>query len=546
MADNPFHHFPGDGYTPDLTPDEVALHYANLDERADLAELTDKQSSFHVWELLQDHPDYHFLATYDGAIYTYEDGVWVPDGEQRLRELGSQLLGPVFGRNVKDELVERVRADRGIRRETFGSPPRSVAVENGLLDLQQRRLLPHAPHHKALNKLPVAYDPDATCPRWNAFIKESVENGKTDAIQEYVGYTLLEGEMPFARALLTVGGGSNGKSTFLNTIVELLGEDNTTGYSLGNLAHREDYVANMWGSLANIDADVTGGIGHGGMFKKITGGDRKVNARHLYNEPFDFHPTTKQLYSANEVPDTKVDDDAFFRRWLIVEFPVEFTKEELDGPDKDPHLEDDLADELPGILNWALDGLDRLLEQGKFTNEGEIYEKRERWKEWGDTVDKFISNHVDTDPDDDATTKHRTSDVHEAYVAYCRNELDETPESHSTLTNTLKKESGISYSSDYRFNGTKARGVKGFALTYDGDTDDVEAGDAARQSSLSQNSIINSIEDIVAEEEPIEREQVVEKVSRKGVSPDRVEHELEKLLNKKEIYQPSDNGIETT
>lgn len=349
----------------------------------------DREKAYIAWRLLQDEIDV-LAAQPSGRLYACHNGVWQNDGKQVIREHAHALMGPDFSQNIIQELVEQVRATHPRPLSAMGTPKRTVALNNGLLDLETRDLRDLEPEDYALAQVPVDYNPTADCPHWREFITESVEPTRLNAIQEYVGYTLLTGELPFARVLLLVGGGSNGKTTFLNVITELLGPENTTGFSLGDLVHSEYYVAEMHGAIANIDADVTGGIGYGGMFKKLTGSDRKVSARRPYGEPFDYHPTTKQLYAANEVPDTKVNDDAFFRRWLIIEFPTTFTAPEIPCPDKNPALEDDLLDELPGILNWALNGLGRLLQQGHFTNEGTTDDKRERWRTWGDSVERFI------------------------------------------------------------------------------------------------------------------------------------------------------------
>ena len=129
------------------------------------------------------------------------------------------------------------------------------------------------------------------------------------------------------------------------------------------------------------------------------------------------------------VPD---DDEAFWRRWLLVEFPNHYPPSE-----RDPSLRDELTtdDALSGVLNWAVRGRKRLLDQGKFTGEDRYAQaKRERWQAWGESVDKFISECVDRDPDADRLT---TSDAHRRYAAWCReNGLD--PVGQRKFTNTLK------------------------------------------------------------------------------------------------------------
>lgn len=242
----------------------------------------------------------------------------------------------------------------------------------------------------------------------------------------------------------------------------LLGSENMSHLSLYEIGRRRFAPAELFGSLANINADLSpSAIGHGGTFKMVVGDDT-ISAEKKHQDPFTFRPTAKHLYSANQVPEVDVDDRAFFRRWLIVEFPETFTDPGQPGPDKDPDLTDDLLDELPGVLNLALDGLDRLIAQERFTNEGAAEDKRRRWEEWGDTVDRFINEAVETGGDD----KHLAGDVYERYTAWCA-QHGETPESQQTLTRQLKKLDSVRYSSDFRFDGRKARGFKGLTFTAD-------------------------------------------------------------------------------
>jgi len=293
------------------------------------------------------------------------------------------------------------------------------------------------PTDYALTRLPVEYDPDATAEEWLSLVEEWAEEGHADALQEYVGYCLHIGGIPIHRALLLVGSGANGKGVFLSTVRALLGEENTSSIELQTLANERDAVAQFYGSVANIDDDLSARkLGAGlGMFKKLTSGDR-VRARHLYEEGFEFDATGKHLYAANEVPDVNVpdEDEAFWRRWLLVEFPNHYPPSQ-----RDPGLRDRLTepDVLAGVLNWAIEGWARILEQGHFTNE-EHYaaEKRARWQAWGDSVDKFIEECLSRDEDAENVS---TQQVHRRYAAWCR-ENGHDPIGQQQLTNTLKKE----------------------------------------------------------------------------------------------------------
>ena len=528
-----------------FTPEEIAV-LAGVESVSDL---NDRERAYWVTHEILMSDDVHVLAAQpDGTLFRYDDGVWTPTGDQLLREVGHRALRTEYGSNTHGEMCEQIRARRPVDRDELGTPARTVAVANGLLHLETRELTNLEPEHYALTQLPVEFDPGTEATRWEQFIDEVVEPGRREAIQEYVGYTLLVGELPIHRALMLVGEGSNGKSTFLRVVKALLGEDNITAHPLQGLAKSEHNVADLYGTVANICADLSSrGIGDGGMFKTLVGGDT-VTGRRLYQEPFSFEATAKQLYSANQVPDVEIDDEAFFRRWLLVEFPTQFTDPDKPGPDKDPGLTDELLEELPGVLNWALDGLDRLREQGHFTGEGDPLDKRDRWMSWGDSISKFIDECVDTDADG----KWRTGEVHARYAAWCRQELGEEPEAQQTLTKELKKCEGVQYG-NYRFDGSRDRGLKGFTLA-----DDVPAAhDAAgsgtedqrdpQQASLTQGQAISTVLETTRELEadrdgPVPVDDVVDTLD---MSDDRARHFLEKLLQAGELYAPETGTVRT-
>lgn len=141
-----------------------------------------------------------------------------------------------------------------------------------------------------------------------------------------------------------------------------------------------------------------------------------MRARRLYEDGFEFDAVGKHLYAANEVPDVNVpDDEAFWRRWILVEFPYHYPPSQ-----RDPDLRDRLTepDVLFGVLNCALDSWARLLEQGHFAGEEQYAQaKREHWQAWGDPVDKFISECIERDSEAENVS---TGDVHRVYTAWCR------------------------------------------------------------------------------------------------------------------------------
>lgn len=474
----------------DLSPTEV-MAWAGLGEDDDISDLDDREKAACVWELIQRTDEVHVRVRRDnGSLWAYDRGIWKPEGERALRHAARKALGSMnYGQNVLAELKAQARSDLRVEAEPdeFGLTTGTVAVENGLVDLgmaadalregddhlaaDARRDL--RPDDHALAQLPVEYDPSAEYDEWADLVAEWAEDGRADALQEYVGYCLHIGALPIHRALLLVGSGANGKGTFLAVVRALLGQDNSTSIELQTLANEKDAVADFYGSIANIDDDLSARkLGAGlGMFKKLIAGDR-VRARRLYEDGFEFDAVGKHLYAANEVPKVDVPDgdEAFWRRWLLVEFSNYYPPS-----DRDPELRDRLTDDesLSGVLNWAIEGWRELLNQGYFTNEDRLaHDKRERWQAWGESVDKFISECVEKDPEADRIS---TGEAHQRYQAWCA-ENNEDPVGQRNFTATLKNED-VGYKSSIRINGKVQRGYGALGLSDDvpdlaGDHDD--------------------------------------------------------------------------
>lgn len=471
-----------------LTPAEVAA-WAGLGEDEDVADLTDREKAACVWEIAHEHKDIHVRVRRDnGTLWAYDGGIWKPEGERALRHAAQQALGRMnYGENVLTELKAQARADPRVEVEAgeFRLSPGEIAVENGLVDLEAAAdsarddaLRDLRPEDYALAQLPVEYDPDADAGEWKQFVGEVVEPEKIQAVQEYVGYTLHRGGMPFSKALLLVGSGSNGKTTFLNVVRALLGPEYTTTKPVHKF-DEDNHVADLYGALANIDADLSeGSLSSEGIatFKRLVGGD-SISARKLYEDAFTFEPTAKHLYACNQVPDVSTyvsdHDIAFWRRWIVVEFPNYFPPGE-----RDPDLEDRLtADEtLSGILNWAVEGWGRLHERDGFTNVESHDETRQRWQSWGESVEQFIADCVENDPDADRIS---TGDAYTRYQAWCRDQTTD-PVGRRRFTDTLKQEN-VGYGR-HRIDGRAQRGYDALGLSGEvpelEDTDDDQDNDS--------------------------------------------------------------------
>ncbi len=149
------------------------------------------------------------------------------------------------------------------------------------------------------------------------------------------------------------------------------------------------------------------------------------------------------------------------RRWLLVEFPNHYPPE-----DRDPTLRDRFTEPatLSGVLNWAIQGWARLLEQDHFTGEAtDAHEKRRRWQRWGDVPDEFIGEHVTVDDSADRLTSR---EVHRRFRKWCRQEGKDDDTAPQTLTKKLKA-AGADYKSSLRIGGEQTRGFTNVRLSED-------------------------------------------------------------------------------
>jgi putative DNA primase/helicase len=187
--------------------------------------------------------------------------------------------------------------------------------------------------------------------------------------------------------------------------------------------------AELYGSWANVRNDIPSEIiQNTGKFKELVAGD-PVKAEEKYQDPFRFEPRAKHMFSTNELPAASTDDRAFYRRILLVAFPNETPRE-----DRDMHLDDKLQAEHPGILNWALEGLQRLMRQDSFTGDRRPWETEETWEKWSDSAKRFDQLCLE----ESGGNNIPTADIWEAYLSFCEEEGIPAKSRQAQLTKALK------------------------------------------------------------------------------------------------------------
>lgn len=366
---------------------------------------------------------FHIITTFDtGTIYFYEKGVYRPDAKRRIQALISYLLDKTQSTSCVIEVLQKVEAMTMKERTIFTTDPDEICVENGILNTKTRTLEPHTHLKYHIRKFPINYDKDATCPAIDKFINEIAasayqqeENAKITQLYEIAGWLLTKGYYP-QRAIALIGGGSNGKSSYLNLLKAFIGDTNFASQTLQSLEDDKFAVAELYGKIANLCSDLPSNAQAAtGTFKQLTGEDTINGNMKFKQTPIQFKNEAKLIFSANEMPLTSDDTKAFWRRWLFLKFEAEFPEA---ATKTDPKMINKLVtpQELSGFLNKALDGLDQLREQKQFTATPTIEETREIHRSVSNPIIGFIEEMLEIATEDDFISR---KEMHSLYTLYC-------------------------------------------------------------------------------------------------------------------------------
>jgi len=262
-------------------------------------------------------------------------------------------------------------------------------VSNGTIDLRTGEIREHRQEDLITRVANVDFDQAAECPSWRKFVME-IMNYNPDLIhfiQNAAGWAIT-GDTSEQSMFILFGTGANGKSTFLNTIMNILGDyaiatPNETFMKKSGDQQTND-IARLRGTRFVTTTETEQGKRLSEpLIKQITGNDR-MTARFLYEEFFNFVPTFKIFMATNHKPMIKGTDHGIWRRIKLIPFTTRIAEEK-----QDKHLEQKLMLEAPGILNWLLEGARRWYKEGLKTPKV-ILNATAEYREEMDVIGNFI------------------------------------------------------------------------------------------------------------------------------------------------------------
>ena len=374
-----------------------------------------------------------FQVTKDNKeIYRYNGGYYDPDGEDFIRDIAQITLKERCKEHYLNEVISWVKTNSffHIDRGDFDQNLNFVNLENGIYDIQKKQLIEHDQSKLFISQLPVKYDPTADCPKIKQFIHEIIYDDDISTLQEFIGFCLYRKYL-FHRACMFIGDGKNGKSTLLKLIMTFLGENNVSNKELQDLIYNRFSLAKLYGKHANICGDLSDrALQNPGRFKILTGQDR-IDAEEKFKGSFEFVNYAKLLFSTNKLPKSDDESYAFYRRWILISFPNVF-----EGDKCDPNILDKITtdQELSGLLNWAIEGLQRLLANGEFSYGKTVEDVANQYKTLSDPVYAFCNEFLKCEMNEYILKE----DLRQRYYEWCeKNKLPKTP--MNTLTGELSK-----------------------------------------------------------------------------------------------------------
>lgn len=370
----------------------------------------------------------------DLKLRYFRDAWWEHDGRKWLESSDSYfkarltafLQSPAgVGTGVTNNLVGNVVANlRGLVHfrcgENFEAPawiegskvspcPRLLSLANGILDLGQWlagkpvKLREHTPRLFNVVTLPYSYQAGATCPRFEAFLSEVQPEADTRALlQEWTGYCLVP-DTSMQRFLMLVGSGANGKSVYLGALRALVGEGNYSAARMQDFCSERTFqIVNTFGKLLNIEADL-GEVKpkeEGQLKKYVDGSPFEIEKKN--RDPVTRIPTARLVFATNTPPHFNDKTEGTWRRLLYVVFGVTIPEErQIKGMDRPAHW----ADELPGMLNWALEGLRRLYKRGRFEETEAFRQAKAEYRDELNPAARFLKDFCRYEPEESTSPK---------------------------------------------------------------------------------------------------------------------------------------------
>lgn len=377
-----------------------------------------------------------------GQLAVYNGAFWKMLSKEEVKAFLGQaaiLMGndPITSKHhkFKTELYEQFLSSSFIPKQLDKPEEILINFKNGTLEVKPTGETLFREFREAdllFYQLEFNYNPEAKTEKFNVFLDRVLPDKEQQMIlSEFLGYIFVKNSvLKLEKSLILYGTGANGKSTLFEIIYALLGKENISTFSLQNLTGETGYYrAKLINKLLNYASEISSKM-DSTIFKQLSSGE-PIEARLPYGEPFQMEDYAKLMFNTNELPKDVENNNAFFRRFIILEFSQTIPVEE-----RDPKLASKIKEtELTGIFNWIIDGLKRLIAQEGFTQSDAANQALESYRLQSDSVYLFLSE-MGYEPG--PTHEYTLKQVYQEYKNYCA-ENGYRPCSNKVFKERLKK-----------------------------------------------------------------------------------------------------------
>ncbi len=366
------------------------------------------------WGLCKNHD---FIYLYNGTFWAELDK---DEFQKFLGEAAEKMGVAKFSARFyqfREQLFKQFLATAYLPTPESNKDTVLINLQNGTFEISPRgtRLRPFDRSDFITYQLPFEYNPNAKAPIFEAYLNRVLPDPERQRVlAEYLGFVFIKNGnnvLKEEKALILYGTGANGKSVFFEVVNALLGAENVSSYSLQSLTNDNGYFrAKLANKLVNYASEINGNL-EASIFKQLVSGE-PVEARLPYGQPFILKQYAKMIFNVNELPKDVEHTEAYFRRFLIIPFDVTIPEHEQDKNLHSKIIENELA----GVFNWVLEGLDRLLKQKGFSPCDAARQAVEQYRIESNSVQMFLN---ENEYKGSLTNYKLIKDLYPEYRAFC-------------------------------------------------------------------------------------------------------------------------------